>query len=236
LHFNLLYAHSAVPDVTGEPSYDNPYGTVLKNLGDARALQQIRDALLLIPPVLEANCARLQTMRPEFQLVMREDVEDGVITKSEYLIAKAATEMEVFKRVANTHLATLRHPDFDKYDVRFNTIEQISKAHDGGTIQEFDLSKEEDGEQEVKLIVRLLRQIIEDLLADPRFKDCQYVSFEMHERGGVRIFGAANGGVWWQLNVQLIGPKNVLIWIIIFTDDSWIKKGITCEALYGSVF
>jgi hypothetical protein len=47
----------------------------------------------------------------------------------------------------------------------------ISKAHDGGTIQEFNLWKEEDGEQEVMLIVRLLRQIIEDLLADPRFKD-----------------------------------------------------------------
>jgi hypothetical protein len=44
-----------------------------------------------------------------------------------------------------------------------------SNAHDGGTIQEFYLSKEDDEEQEVKLIVRLLRQIIEDFLADPRF-------------------------------------------------------------------
>jgi predicted component of type VI protein secretion system len=213
LHFKL-YARLAVPDATDVPSLDNPtYGTVLKNLGDARTLQQLSDALLSIPPVLEANYARLQTTRPEFQLVMREGVEGGVITKSEYLIAKAATEMKVPKRVTNTHLATLRHPDFDKSDIRFNAIEQIehliSKAHDGGTIQEFDLSKEEDGEQELKLIVRLLRQIIEDLLADPRFKDCQYVSFEIHERDGVRIFGAANGGVWWQLNAQLIGPENV---------------------------
>ena len=72
------------------PSLDNPtYGTVLKNLADARTLQQLSDALLSIPPVLEANYARLQTTRPEFQLVMREGVEGGVITKSEYLLRVA---------------------------------------------------------------------------------------------------------------------------------------------------
>jgi hypothetical protein len=60
--------------------------------------------------------------------------------------------------------------------------------------------KEENGDQEVMLIVRLLRQIIKDLLADPRigprFKNCQFLSFEMHERNGVSIFGVENGGVW----------------------------------------
>ncbi len=49
------------------------------------------------------------------------------------------------------------------------------------------------------LIVRLLRQIIKDLLADPRigprFKNCQELSFEMHERNGVSIFGVDNSGV-----------------------------------------
>ena len=134
----------------------------------------------------------------------------------------------------------MKRHDFNPDDIRFDTIQPIvdliSKAHDGGTIQEFNLWTEEDGEQEVILIVRLLRQIIEDLLADPRFKICQYVSFEMQERNGVRIFGAANGGVWWQINAQLMGSENVLIRIIIFTDGSWIKKGITCEALYGAIF
>ena len=98
----------------------------------------------------------------------------------------------------------------------------ISKAHDGGTIQDFNFWKEEDGEQELVLIInlRLLRQIIEDLLADPRFKGCQFLSFERQERNGVRIFGATNGGVWWQINSLLVGPENVLIWIIIFTDGS----------------
>jgi hypothetical protein len=68
--------------------------------------------------------------------------------------------------------------------------------------------------------VRLLRQIIENLLADPRFKECQYVSFEMQKKDGVSIFGAANGGVWWQINAQLICPEKVLIGTITFTDGS----------------
>ena len=38
---------------------------------------------------------------------------------------------------------------------------------------------------QLMLIVRALRQIIEDLLADPRFKGCQFLSFERQERNGV---------------------------------------------------
>ena len=230
----------AVPDAEEPSRDDETFHTVLLNLCKARTLGEIKGAIELIPTALEAEKIRMPTMRPEVRLVMREGVEGGLITQSEYLIANAAAEMKVPKRVTNMHLSTLRRPDFDKNDIRFNTIEQIehliSKAHDGGTIQEFDLWKEDDGEQEIKLIVRLLRRIIEDLLADPRFKDCQYVSFELLEKDGVRIFGNANGGVWWQINAQLIGPENVLIGIIIFTDGSWIKEGITCEALYGTVF
>ncbi len=80
------------------------------------------------------------------------------------------------------------------------------------------------------LIMMLLRQIIEDLLADRVPGNCQYLSFEMHERNGVRIFGAADGGVWRHLNAQLIGPENVLIRIIIFTDGSWIQvRRVVCS-------
>ena len=170
---------------------------------------------------------------------MRNGVDGGMITQSEYLIAKLASDHRIPKRVSNSFIETVKRDDFNPDDLRFDTIQPIeqliSKAHDGGTIQEFNFGKEEDGEQELVLIIRLLRQIIEDLLADPRFKGCQFLSFEIQERNGVRIFGAANGGVWWQINSLLVGPENVLIGIIIFTDGSWIKKGITCEALYGAV-
>lgn len=126
---------------------------------------------------------------------VEDGVEDGVITQSEYLVAKLASDHRIPKRVSNAFIETVTLDDFNPDDIRFDKVQTIedliSKVHHGGTIQEFDFWKQEDGDQEVKLFVRLLRQIIEDLLAIPRFKDCQYLSFEMHERNGVRIFGAA---------------------------------------------
>jgi hypothetical protein len=56
-------------------------------------------------------------MRPEVQLFMREGVDGGLITQSEYLITNAATEMKVPKGVKNMHFATLRCPSFDKNDI-----------------------------------------------------------------------------------------------------------------------
>ena len=60
------------------------------------------------------------------------------------------------------------------------------------------------------LIVRLLRQIIGDLLADPRFKNGQYLSFEMHERNCVTIFGADNGGVWCEKTKTATNPADAV--------------------------
>ena len=107
-----------------------------------------------------------------------------------------ASDHRIPKRVSNSFIETVKRHDFNPDDIRFDTIQPIedliSKAHDGGTIQEFNLWTEEDGEVEVMLIVMLLRQMIEDLLADPRFKDCQYLSFEIQERNEIRIFMVAD--------------------------------------------
>ena len=50
------------------------------------------------------------------------------------------------------------------------------------------------GLQEVKLYLRTLRQIIEDLLRHLRYRDLQYLHFEYRERNGERVFGPANRG------------------------------------------
>ena len=80
---------------------------MLLNLCKARTLGEIKGAIELIPTALEAEKIRMPTMRPEVRLVMREGVEGGLITQSEYLIANAAAEMKVPKRVTNMHLSTL---------------------------------------------------------------------------------------------------------------------------------
>ena len=125
---------------------DATCSTLLKNLCEARTLEQITNALKSIPPVPEAEYVRLPTIRPKRRLIMRDGMEGGGITQSEYLIAKHASEHRIPKRVTTGILETLRRPDFDNDNIRHNTIENweqiehlISKAHDGSTIQEFNL-------------------------------------------------------------------------------------------------
>ena len=68
-----------------------------------------------------------------------------------------------------------------------------------------------DGKQELKLYLRRLVPIMEDLIADERFAGHQYLSFERREHNGSRVFGPANGScggrsmrsVWVQIESYL---------------------------------
>ena len=92
----------AVPCQWDESSRDDAtYSTLLKILCEARTLEQITNALKSIPPVPEAEYVRLPTIRPKRRLIMRDGVEGGGITQSEYLIAKHASEHKIPKRVTN---------------------------------------------------------------------------------------------------------------------------------------
>ena len=93
-------------------------------------------------------------------------------------------------------------------------------------ISEFDLWKKIDGKQDVKGYLRSLRRIVEDLVADLGYLNLQHLHFEYKEIDGERVFGAANGGIWWQITVRQIGAglqsvmdekrhlwtKNVILW------------------------
>ena len=161
------------------------------DLCEAKTLSQIKNALGSIPPLADVSHIASPKLRPESRLIMHDGVEVGMMTQSAYLAAKVASDHRIHTRVSNSFIETVKRHDFNPYDIRFNTLaiqpieDLISKAHNRGTIQEFNIWKDEDGEQEVILIVRLLKQIIEDLLADRSFKDCQYLLFEMQECNGV---------------------------------------------------
>ena len=89
-------------------------------------------------------------------------------------------------------------------DLRADSIREIEKLISDscrGKITEYDLWTEMDGLQEVKLYVRNLRHIIEDLLRHLGYRDLQYLHFEYREMNGECIFGPANGGIWWQITV-----------------------------------
>ena len=63
----------------------------------------------------------------------------------------------------------------------------------------------------------------------------QFLWFEYREVNGERVFGPANGAIWWQITVRQIGSGHVLIVIVVFLDGSWVKMNVSCEPLYGVI-
>jgi len=60
-------------------------------------------------------------------------------------------------------------------------------------------------------------------------KGFQYLSFELLEQNGQRVFKPANSGVWWQVSASELGSDNVLLAFVVFEDASIATH--TCEPL-----
>ena len=109
----------------------------------------------------------------------------------------------------------------------------ISKADDG-TPLEYDLWREGDGKQDLTLYLRRLVPIMECLISDKRFACHQYLEFDLrehdHRRDGCRVFGPANGSLWWQINQERVGADRVLLGLVSFLDESYNKKSMSCES------
>lgn len=175
----------------------------------------------------------------ERRIIIQEGEDGGVVTLTEYMIAKLASEEKLKKRTSNKIIEMVLRDDFNPADIRTHRIQQIEAAiekADGGSTLQFDLWKEADGQQDLKLYTRELMSIVEGLLADEGYAGYQYLGFEYLERNGSRVFGPANSTVWWQINATLIGPDRVLIGIAVFTDGSWNKNSLACEGVYGEPF
>lgn len=160
----------------------------------------------------------------------------GVVTRLEFLIAEWASKAKCTKMTTNSIIAMLKRKDFDPGQIRMDSIQQIERLiakADGGTTLEFDLWREGDGKQELTLYLRRLVPLMENLIADNRFAGHQYLSFEVCELGGCRVFGPANGSLWWQINQELVGADRVLLGLVIFIDESYNKKSMSCEGIYG---
>ena len=133
---------------------------------------------------------------------------------TEFMIAELASHHKLQKRCTNDIIELVKRSDFNPADIRTNRIQQIEEAiekGDGGSILKCNLGTEDDGQQDLHLYLRSLHTILEDLIADAGYAGHQYLSFELLERDGYRVFGPANSTVWWQINAELIGPDRVLI-------------------------
>lgn len=205
-------------------------------LSRAKSRSQIEDALKSLPNSQQAReFVSLPGAALGSRIIISEGVEGGVVTKTEFMIAQLASEEKLTKRTSNRIIRMIKQKDFKPADIRTDRIQQIESwidKADGGAIFEYDVWKAGDGKQDLKLYLRNLRTIMEDLVADGEYAGYQYLSFELLERDNCRAFGPANSSVWWQINAELIGIDKVLLAIIIFTDGSWNKKKLSCEALY----
>ena len=88
------------------------------------------------------------------RIIMRPGEDGGVVTQSEFLIAELASEEKLRKRTTNKFIALLRRKDFVPDEIRTDRIQQIERLiakADGGSTLVFDLWREGECKQELKL-------------------------------------------------------------------------------------
>jgi hypothetical protein len=124
------------------------------------------------------------------------------------MIAELASDERFRKMTTNRIIAMLKRKDFAIGDIRTDRIQHIEKLiskADGGTPLEYDLWRKGDGKQDLTLYLRRLVPIMGCLISDKRFEGHQYLEFDLRERDGCRVFGPANGSLWWQMRLYLAG-------------------------------
>ena len=107
--------------------------------------------------------------------------------------------MLVKKRTSDRLIGMIKTRAFVIEDIRADSIREIEKMISdscSSKITEHDLWREIDGVQDVKVYLRSLREIVEDLLQHLGYRELQYLHFEYQEVDGERMFGPANGGIW----------------------------------------
>jgi hypothetical protein len=127
------------------------------------------------PVDLDANPQLVRSDEPPpslAQLIIRPGESCGLHTPSEFRFAKFCAEQKLKKRTSDCLLGMLKERAFVLEDLHADSIPEIEKLISDsckGKITEYDLWTEMDGLQEVKLYLRTLRQIIEDLLRHLRY-------------------------------------------------------------------
>ena len=182
------------------------------------------------------------------RIIIRPGEDGGVVTLSEFMIAELASDERFRKMTTNRIIAMLKRKDFAIGDIRTDRIQHIEKLiskADGGTPHEYDLWREGDGKQDLTLYLRRLVPIMGCLVSDKRFAGHQYLEFDLRERDGCRVFGPANGSLWWQINQERVGADRVLrgstrsvseqiafYGLVAFLDDRKAAR-MTCRAPRG---
>ncbi len=92
------------------------------DLCEAKTSSKIRNAIQTIPSLAVVPHITAATSSSERWLIMRDGVEDDVITQSEYLFAKLVSDHKIPKRVSNSFIETVKRDD-SRYSIRQDTTD-----------------------------------------------------------------------------------------------------------------
>ncbi len=96
----------------------------------------------------------------------------------------------------------LRRPEFDSKELDPDLHKRMQQAVQDGDIKCFNLREgPADGDQDLDLWTRELKDVVREIIEDPVFKGNQNFSFELDvDAAGQRLFaGEANAGVAFQI-------------------------------------
>ena len=133
-------------------------------------------------------------LRSQERLIIRPGQSGGMLTRTEFQIAKFCTEEKLKKRTSDRLIGMIKTRAFVIEDIRADSIREIEKMISDSCrskITEHDLWREIDGVQDVKVYLRSLPEIVNDLLLHLGYHDLQYLHFEYQEVYGEHMFGSA---------------------------------------------
>ncbi len=90
------------------------------------------------------------------------------------------------------------------------------------------------GEQVLEPFRRPVEKFLLELLADMRLAGCQHFGFhEYKDPRGNRLFaGQSNGSVSFQLAQLNVSEGKVTVFILLYIDGTYLKKGILIQPVY----
>jgi hypothetical protein len=94
---------------------------------------------------------------------------------------------------------------------------------------------EGDGEQVLQLFRRPVEKFLLELMADMRLAGCQHFGFQEYKdpRGNRLFAGQSNGSVSFQLGQVKVGEGKVPVFIVLYIDGTYLKKGILIRPVYN---
>ncbi len=96
------------------------------------------------------------------------------------------------------------------------------------------MSGKDDGGQVLELFKRLVEKVLRELMADTRLAGHQHLAFHWYKdpRGNRLFSGHSNCSVSFRLAQLKVGPGKVPVSIVLYSDGTFLKKGIPILPVY----